>query len=103
MSVSIRLLVTNRKSHTGFRLVPTSVTLNPKLSAMLNLNSYSTYSQKDWVKDILLSEAKTITSAVIVRFLDTEDHHMTTLSNTTKILTSLIRYQEMTDRMQQTE
>jgi len=28
MPVIVRVLITNRKSHTGFRLVPTSVTLN---------------------------------------------------------------------------
>ena len=48
MSVSL-LLITNRKSHTGFRLVPTSMTLNAVIAFILRFSPNSTDFQADYI------------------------------------------------------
>jgi len=43
------LLITNRKSHTGFRLVPTSITLNAVLALIWRFSPNSTDFQADYI------------------------------------------------------
>ena len=43
------LLITNRKSHTGFRLVPTSMTLNAVIALILRFLRNSTDFQDDYI------------------------------------------------------
>jgi len=46
MSVTIN----HRKSHTGFRLVPTSITLNAGIALILRFSPNSTDFQADYIK-----------------------------------------------------